>query len=214
MAGQRVSSQRVSSKGPVNSRASKGKAKASPSKANSAASNSADTRLSSFAVSEAISDEVAVELRQQLLTWYAEQGRDLPWRRSRDPYAIWISEIMLQQTQVKTVIPYYERWLEKFPTVHDLAAAEQQTVLKLWEGLGYYARARNLHKAAQQVVSDFDGEFPQTLADAMSLKGIGRTTAGGILSAAFDLPTAILDGNVKRVLSRIVAFSAVPNKAL
>ncbi|MEL7353890.1 MAG: A/G-specific adenine glycosylase [Cyanobacteria bacterium J06649_5] len=165
-------------------------------------------------MSEVLSRETILELRQGLLQWYATQGRDLPWRRSRDPYSIWISEIMLQQTQVKTVIPYYERWLKKFPTVEALAATEQQTVLKLWEGLGYYARARNLHKAAQQVVSEFDGEFPKTLAEAISLKGIGRTTAGGILSAAFDTPVAILDGNVKRVLSRIVAFPAVPNKAL
>ncbi|MEL6816864.1 MAG: A/G-specific adenine glycosylase, partial [Cyanobacteria bacterium J06598_3] len=166
--------------------------------------------LSSFVIAE----KTAVLLRKRLLAWYASQGRDLPWRRTRNPYEIWISEIMLQQTQVKTVIPYYERWLEKFPTVEDLAAAEQQTVLKLWEGLGYYARARNLHKAAQQLVSDFGGEFPQDLDAAISLKGIGRTTAGGILSAAFDLPTPILDGNVKRVLSRLVAFPAVPNKAL
>lgn len=178
------------------------------------ASNSAGALLSSFVVSEVLSRETILELRQGLLQWYATQGRDLPWRRSRDPYSIWISEIMLQQTQVKTVIPYYERWLKKFPTVEALAATEQQTVLKLWEGLGYYARARNLHKAAQQVVSEFDGEFPKTLAEAISLKGIGRTTAGGILSAAFDTPVAILDGNVKRVLSRIVAFPAVPNKAL
>ncbi|MEO0519240.1 MAG: A/G-specific adenine glycosylase, partial [Cyanobacteria bacterium P01_A01_bin.116] len=116
-----------------------------------------------------LSRETILELRQGLLQWYATQGRDLPWRRSRDPYSIWISEIMLQQTQVKTVIPYYERWLKKFPTVEALAATEQQTVLKLWEGLGYYARARNLHKAAQQVVSEFDGEFPKTLAEAISL---------------------------------------------
>ena len=121
---------------------------------------------------------------------------------------------MLQQTQVKTVIPYYGRWLETFPTVEALASADQQTVLKLWEGLGYYARARNLHRAAQQVVSEFDGVFPDDLEGAIALKGIGRTTAGGILSAAFNLPTPILDGNVKRVLARLVAFPFVPNKAL
>ncbi|MFK8185902.1 MAG: A/G-specific adenine glycosylase [Phormidesmis sp.] len=158
--------------------------------------------------------KTVTDLRQRLLDWYTNQGRDLPWRRTRDPYAIWISEIMLQQTQVKTVIPYYERWLEAFPTVETLAAADQQSVLKLWEGLGYYARARNLHSAAQQVVTALDGEFPQSLEGAIALKGIGRTTAGGILSAAFDLPTPILDGNVKRVLARLVAFPAIPNKAL
>ena len=172
--------------------------------------SSAGKRLSSFVMSDA----VVIELRQRLLAWYASQGRDLPWRRTRDPYAIWISEIMLQQTQVKTVVPYYERWLEKFPTVESLAAAEQQTVLKLWEGLGYYARARNLHQAAQQIAAEYSGKFPQELAEAIALKGIGRTTAGGILSAAFNLPTAILDGNVKRVLARLVAFPFVPSKAL
>ncbi|MEM6452200.1 MAG: A/G-specific adenine glycosylase [Cyanobacteria bacterium P01_D01_bin.105] len=157
---------------------------------------------------------IAVDLRQRLLAWYAAQGRDLPWRRTRDPYPIWISEVMLQQTQVKTVIPYYERWLKAFPTVDALAVAEQQSVLKLWEGLGYYARARNLHKAAQQIVQLFGGEFPQTLEEAIALKGIGRTTAGGILSAAFNLPTPILDGNVKRVLARLIALPVIPNKAL
>ncbi len=161
-----------------------------------------------------IAENIVTDLRAQLLSWYASQGRDLPWRRTQDPYAIWISEIMLQQTQVKTVIPYYERWLEKFPTVEALAAANQQTVLKLWEGLGYYARARNLHKAAQQVAHEQKGKFPTDLEGAQALKGIGRTTAGGILSAAFNLPTPILDGNVKRVLARLVAFPFVPNKAL
>ena len=169
-----------------------------------------DLDLSGFVISE--SD--AIELRCRLLDWYAQQGRNLPWRRTRDPYAIWISEIMLQQTQVKTVIPYYERWLKKFPTVQDLATAPQQTVLKLWEGLGYYARARNLHVAAQQVVSEFDGAFPQAFDCAIALKGIGRTTAGGILSAAFNHPVAILDGNVKRVLARLVALPVPPSKGL
>lgn len=154
------------------------------------------------------------QLRSQLLTWYRHQGRDLPWRRTRDPYAIWISEVMLQQTQVKTVIPYYERWLRVFPTLQALAEADQQTVLKQWEGLGYYARARNLHQAAQQIVQGFGGQFPRTLTKAVSLKGIGRTTAGGILSAAFDQPTAILDGNVKRVLARLVILPAPPSKAM
>ncbi|NEP17075.1 MAG: A/G-specific adenine glycosylase [Leptolyngbya sp. SIO4C1] len=153
-------------------------------------------------------------MRQSLLSWYAAAGRDLPWRRSRDPYAIWISEIMLQQTQVKTVLPYYERWLQTFPTVASLAAAEQQQVLKAWEGLGYYARARNLHRAAQQVVAQHQGRFPKTLAEAVALPGIGRTTAGGILSAAFNQPAAILDGNVKRVLARLTALAEPPSKAL
>jgi A/G-specific adenine glycosylase len=176
--------------------------------------SSAEMSLPSFAPSELLSEAVVAKLRQQLLVWYAAQGRDLPWRCTRDPYAIWISEVMLQQTQVKTVIPYYERWLETFPTVEALAKANQQAVLKCWEGLGYYARARNLHKAAQQVVAKHGGRFPKSLVGAIALPGIGRTTAGGILSAAFNQPTAILDGNVKRVLARLVALPAVPNKAL
>ncbi len=153
-------------------------------------------------------------LRCALLSWYAEAGRDLPWRRNRDPYAIWISEIMLQQTQVKTVIPYYERWLDALPTVQDLAAADLQTVLKLWQGLGYYARARNLHRCAQELVGRYGGQFPRDPRAVLALPGIGRTTAGGILSAAFDLPLAILDGNVKRVLARLLALRLPPSKAL
>ncbi len=152
-------------------------------------------------------------LRQSLLEWYAVQGRDLPWRQTRDPYAIWVSEIMLQQTQVKTVLPYYERWLRQFPTVTDLAEADQQQVLKAWQGLGYYARARNLHRAAQQLVQQGQ-QFPADLARAMALPGVGRTTAGGILSAAFNLPLPILDGNVKRVLSRLVGLEVPPSRAL
>jgi A/G-specific adenine glycosylase len=153
------------------------------------------------------------KLRQALLNWYATQGRDLPWRNTRNPYAIWVSEIMLQQTQVKTVLPYYERWLNQFPTLAKLAEADQQQVLKVWQGLGYYARARNLHRAAQQLVQQ-GGQFPVDLATAMALPGVGRTTAGGILSAAFNLPLPILDGNVKRVLSRLVGLSVPPSKAL
>ncbi|NEQ50999.1 MAG: A/G-specific adenine glycosylase [Leptolyngbya sp. SIO3F4] len=158
--------------------------------------------------------DTAPSLRQDLLTWYDNQGRDLPWRRTRDPYAIWISEIMLQQTQVKTVLPYYERWLTIFPTVVDLAKADQQSVLKAWEGLGYYARARNLHKTAQLIVEQHNGLFPKEFEYAIALPGIGRTTAGGILSAAYDLPLAILDGNVKRVLARLVALPKPPAKAI
>lgn len=163
---------------------------------------------------EILDDRVVVALRQTLLSWYAQQGRDLPWRKTQDPYAIWVAEIMLQQTQVRTVLPYYERWLSEFPTTAALAAAEQQRVLKLWQGLGYYARARNLHRAAQQVMQQFNGQFPADLALAISLAGIGRTTAGGILSLAFNLPTPILDGNVKRVLARLVALPKPPSRAL
>jgi A/G-specific adenine glycosylase len=154
------------------------------------------------------------QLRQSLLIWYSQFGRDLPWRHSRDPYAIWVSEVMLQQTQVKTVIPYYQRWMSLFPTIQDLAAADQQQVLKAWQGLGYYARARNLHQAAQEVVLNYSGVFPDQLEVTLSLPGIGRTTAGGILSAAFDQPVAILDGNVKRVLARLVALQIAPKRAI
>ncbi|VXD23674.1 A/G-specific adenine glycosylase [Planktothrix serta PCC 8927] len=155
-----------------------------------------------------------IELRRSLLNWYAQTGRNLPWRNSSDPYQIWISEIMLQQTQVKTVIPYYQSWLEAFPTIHNLAEADLQTVLKLWQGLGYYARARNLHACAQQIVQQYNGVFPYELEAVLSLPGIGRTTAGGILSSAYNLPISILDGNVKRVLARLIALSVPPGKAL
>ena len=151
--------------------------------------------------------------RESLLSWYAKAGRDLPWRKGCDPYDIWVSEIMLQQTQVKTVIPYYLRWLAQFPTIEQLAKADLQQVLKAWEGLGYYTRARNLHRAAQEVVQHHGGVFPTELEDVLALPGIGRTTAGGILSAAFNQPVAILDGNVKRVLARLVALPVPPAKA-
>jgi A/G-specific adenine glycosylase len=155
----------------------------------------------------------AAPVRELLLNWYANVGRDLPWRRSRDPYAIWVSEIMLQQTQVKTVIPYYQRWLVQFPTIEQLASADLQQVLKAWEGLGYYTRARNLHRAAREIVQHHGGGFPTRLEDVLALPGIGRTTAGGILSSAFNQSVAILDGNVKRVLTRLVALTVPPTKA-
>jgi A/G-specific adenine glycosylase len=154
------------------------------------------------------------ELRRSLLTWYQKRGRSLPWRVRRDPYAIWVSEIMLQQTQVQIVIPYYQRWLAQFPTLETLASAELQSVLKAWEGLGYYARARHLHQAAQQIWQQERGIFPNRLTEVLKLPGIGRTTAGGILSAAFNQPLSILDGNVKRVFSRLVALSVPPAKAI
>lgn len=154
-----------------------------------------------------------IKLRGSLLSWYVQSGRKLPWRENLDPYSIWVSEIMLQQTQVKTVIPYYHRWLKLFPTIEALATSDLQQVLKAWEGLGYYARARNLHQAAQIIVRDYQKNVPQDLNTILKLPGIGRTTAGGILSAAFNQPVSILDGNVKRVLSRLMALP-VPSKAL
>jgi A/G-specific adenine glycosylase len=142
-------------------------------------------------------------IHNELLTWWDADHTDLPWRRSNDPYAIWVSEIMLQQTQIATVISYFERWLARFPTVQALAEASLDEVLKLWEGLGYYSRARNLHAAAQAVMGDWNGRLPQTATDLMTLKGIGRYTAGAIASIAFDEPVPVLDGNVIRVLSRL-----------
>jgi len=155
-----------------------------------------------------------LELRQSLLKWYEQFGRNLPWRHTQDPYEIWVSEIMLQQTQVKTVVPYYQRWLVEFPSLEVLARADQQQVLKIWQGLGYYSRARNLHRAAQQILQQYGGKFPTEPTVVLKLIGIGRTTAGGILSAAFNQPLAVLDGNVKRILARLVGLQDFPSKAL
>jgi len=141
--------------------------------------------------------------RQKLLAWYDENKRDLPWRRSKNPYHIWVSEIMLQQTRVDTVIPYYERFLDWFPTVESLANAPEERLLKAWEGLGYYSRVRNMQTAARQIMSDFQGEFPSTYEGISSLKGIGPYTAGAISSIAFNLPQPAVDGNVMRVLARL-----------
>ncbi len=138
-----------------------------------------------------------------LLAWWDEGHADLPWRRRRDPYAVWVAEVMLQQTQIATVIPYYERWMARFPTVQGLAAAQLDDVLKQWEGLGYYSRARNLHEAARVVVHELGGEVPDTVEGLRRLKGIGPYTAGAIASIAFGRRAAILDGNVIRVLSRL-----------
>ncbi len=147
-----------------------------------------------------------VIFRKQLLGWFHQFQRDLPWRRTRDPYRIWLSEIMLQQTRVAAAIPYYERFLQKFPDVHALAAAPQEEVLRLWSGLGYYGRARNLQKAAQQIVAKHAGQFPTRLEDALALPGIGNYTAAAILSIAFGEKHAVLDGNVARVVARLGAI--------
>lgn len=148
-------------------------------------------------------EEKIASFRQKLLAWYDENKRDLPWRRTSNPYHIWISEIMLQQTRVDTVIPYYERFLGWFPTVTDLAQAPEDRLLKAWEGLGYYSRVRNMQAAAQQIKTDFGGQFPQDYPGISSLKGIGPYTAGAIASIAFGLPEPAVDGNVMRVLSRL-----------
>lgn len=141
-----------------------------------------------------------------MAAWYRKNARDLPWRKTKDPYAIWISEIMLQQTQVQTVIPYYERWLAKFPTVHALAKAPLSEVLKYWAGLGYYRRARMLHEGAKRVVKEFSGAIPKTTEALQEIPGIGRYTAGAIASIAFEEKTPVLDGNVIRILTRLYAL--------
>ena len=148
-------------------------------------------------------EEKITSFREKLLVWYDVHKRDLPWRRTQDPYKIWISEIMLQQTRVDTVIPYYERFLDWFPTVADLAQAPEEKLLKAWEGLGYYSRVRNMQKAAQQIMENHGGVFPSSYEEISKLKGIGPYTAGAIASIAFGLPEPAVDGNVMRVLARL-----------
>ena len=153
------------------------------------------------------------DFASRLLRWFDESGRkNLPWQRHVTAYRVWVSEIMLQQTQVQTVIPYFNRFVDSFPDVASLAAAHQDGVLSHWSGLGYYARARNLHKAAQRVRDDFDGQFPTSVDDVIGLPGVGRSTAGAILSLAMNQRHAILDGNVKRVLARHEAIAGWPGK--
>ena len=142
-------------------------------------------------------------LAENLLAWFAETGRDLPWRRTADPYPIWISEVMLQQTRVETALPYYERFLDRFPDVGSLAAASEEEILRLWEGLGYYSRARHLHQAANQVMAQFGGRIPESLDRLQELPGIGRYTAAAIAAIAFRQDALALDGNLKRVLARL-----------
>jgi A/G-specific adenine glycosylase len=153
------------------------------------------------------------KIQSKLLQWFEKNKRDLPWRKTRDPYAIWVSEIMLQQTQVNTVIPYYQKFLKSFPTLRHLAKSDLSKVLKVWEGMGYYSRARNLHRASQIVLNHFHGKIPNTQKDLLRLPGIGRSTAGAILSFAFAKEAPILDGNAKRVLSRLFTVSSNPVKS-
>jgi len=147
-------------------------------------------------------DAAKKHFSEELLTWYRGAKRDLPWRRSRDPYHIWVSEIMLQQTRVDTVIPYFNRFVDRFPTLRVLAGAPEEDVLKHWEGLGYYSRARNLQSAAREVVERYGGEVPRDKKEVSGLKGVGPYTTGAILSIAYDQPEPAVDGNVMRVLSR------------
>ncbi|MGL4858431.1 MAG: A/G-specific adenine glycosylase [Enterobacteriaceae bacterium] len=150
---------------------------------------------------------------QSVLSWYQRYGRKtLPWQKQKSPYHVWLSEVMLQQTQVSTVIPYFNRFIERFPDIAALAAADQDEVLHLWTGLGYYARGRNLHKAAQQIISQHQGKMPENFTDVLALPGIGRSTAGAILSLSMNQRWPILDGNVKRVLARCFAIEGWPGK--
>jgi A/G-specific adenine glycosylase len=143
--------------------------------------------------------------RRRLLGWFRAHGRKLPWRRSRDPYRVWLAEVMLQQTRISAVVPYYRRFLRRFPSVQALAGAPEEEVLKHWSGLGYYSRARNLHRAAREIVADRQGRFPRALDAALALPGIGRYTAAALLSISYGAPFAVLDGNVARVLARLGA---------
>ncbi|MDO9599515.1 MAG: A/G-specific adenine glycosylase [Azoarcus sp.] len=153
------------------------------------------------------------DFAQRLIEWQRHHGRhDLPWQGGRDPYRVWLSEIMLQQTQVSTVIPYYERFVGRFPDVAALAAAPVDEVMALWSGLGYYARARNLHRAAQQVMTEHDGRFPRHSSEIVTLPGIGRSTAAAIAAFCSDERAAILDGNVKRVLCRVFGVDGFPGE--
>ncbi len=153
--------------------------------------------------------ELTAEAREALLAWFGEHKRDLPWRHSRDPYAIWVSEIMLQQTRVAAVLEHYARWMQRFPTVATLAAAEEPEVLALWSGLGYYRRARMLHRAARVVADEHNGTLPQTAAALQTLPGIGAYTSAAIASIAFGEAVAVVDGNVERVVTRLLGL-AVP----
>ena len=154
-----------------------------------------------------ITNSTKTNIQRILLSWYSEKARDLPWRNTSDPYAIWVSEIMLQQTRVETVIPYYQRWLVEFPTIQSLAEAEEDQILKTWEGLGYYSRARNLGAAARIVMENYQGSLPADKSALEGLPGIGPYTAGAILSIAFDIPAPILDGNIRRVFTRFFNIS-------
>ena len=154
------------------------------------------------------------QFQTAVLNWYDQHGRKhLPWQQHINPYRVWVSEIMLQQTQVSTVIDYFQRFMQELPTVGALAAAEEDRVLHLWTGLGYYARARNLHRCAKRVMAEYSGEFSASIESLCDLPGIGRSTAGAIRSIAFEQPAAVLDGNVKRVLARHAAIGGWPGKS-
>lgn len=155
-----------------------------------------------------------MDFKHKLINWYSAHKRELPWRTTENPYFIWLSEIILQQTQVKQGLPYYEAFITKYPTVFDLANASEESVLKLWQGLGYYSRARNLHTTAKHIVNELNGEFPNNYKDLLKLKGVGDYTASAIASIAFNEVSAVVDGNVYRVLSRYFGIGTAINSTL
>jgi len=183
-----------------------------PSRPKAAKKTAKPLRLPEKSAGALVPEEQAQEIRAALLGWYRRGHRDLPWRRTGDPYAVWVSEIMLQQTRVETVKERFQQFMAQFPTVDALAAAPLEEVLALWSGLGYYARARNLHAAAREVASRYGGRVPDNPAAVRELPGVGPYTAGAILSIAFGQPAAILDGNVIRVLSRLFAIDTSPDE--
>ncbi|MGQ0632991.1 MAG: A/G-specific adenine glycosylase [Planctomycetaceae bacterium] len=164
-------------------------------------------------ISAQLDTKALPQFRRALVAWYRRHARSLPWRATHDPYAIWISEIMLQQTTVAAVVPYFDRFVRRFPSVRSLAAAEEDEVLRLWEGLGYYSRARNIHKAARALVAEHGGRFPQQVAELVRLPGVGRYTAGAIASFAFDLPAPIVEANTLRLYSRLLGYRGNPRAA-
>lgn len=155
-----------------------------------------------------------MDFKKELINWYSIHKRELPWRATQDPYYIWLSEIILQQTQVKQGLPYYNTFVEQYPSVYDLANASEESVLKLWQGLGYYSRARNLHATAQYIANELNGEFPNTYKDLLKLKGVGDYTASAIASISFNEVAAVVDGNVYRVLSRYFGIDTPTNSTV
>src|SRR6478609_9246051 len=169
--------------------------------------------LKSVSKKKSVEQGHARAIGRALLAWYAKHRRELPWRKSQDPYAVWVSEMMLQQTQVATVIPYFQTWMQRFPNVAALANAEEDDVLHAWQGLGYYSRARNLRRAAQEMLRVHDGRVPERVSELLALPGIGPYSAGAIASIAYGHPEPLVDGNVIRVIARLFALRGDPNKA-
>jgi A/G-specific adenine glycosylase len=164
-------------------------------------------------ISQSCDKPFLIEIGCCLVSWFQEHKRDLLWRKDYSPYKIWIAEIMLQQTRVKTVLPYYERWMERFDSIESVAGAKEEELLKCWEGLGYYSRAKNIHRTAQILMDRYAGKFPRDRASILSLPGIGAYTAGAIMSIAFNAHQPLLDGNVKRVFARLFNISGATEKA-